>query len=543
MKRNFDSIAAETFDLIVVGGGIIGAGIARDAALRGLHTLLLEKEDFAYGTTSRSSRLIHGGLRYLRRLELRLVRQGLQEREVLLGIAPHLVHRLPFVIPIGRGSPLHRLALPIGLRLYDHLYFNKSLPSHQRLSRGETLELEPALELKGLVGSYLYYDCQAPFVERLCLENALSAADHGASIINHAKVTNLLRAGNAVSGVQVHDLLSEEVYQVGARVVVNAAGHWVDSVRDMLGSGPKPMVRRTKGIHLLTPQISRNAVVLFAFADRRLFFVIPWQGYSLIGTTDTDYSGDLDVVEAGAGDVAYLLAGVRRAFSGVGLGDIFYTAAGLRALADSRGRRAGDVSRGHKLIDHEQRDGIGGFVSVLGGKITAYRAVAEDTVDLVCQKLGLDAPCRTAQAPLPGAPAVPQQTVEKAAQGSGLPVDTVAHLAALYGSRFSRVLDLVRWDVQGGQPLCPHCRDILAQVRHAVDDEGALTVGDFLLRRSAVGLGPCQGLDAVETVAREMGRLLGWSAAEQRRQVEAYRVSAAVGQRFRAGPADVGPEP
>jgi glycerol-3-phosphate dehydrogenase len=533
VNRDFDSVAAETFDIIVVGGGIVGAGIARDATLRGLHTLLLEKEDFGCGTTSRSSRLIHGGLRYLRQLQLGLVRQDLRERETLLAIAPHLVHPLPFIIPLAQANFLYRLMLSFGLRLYDYLYLDKSLPSNQRLSRRETLELEPDLELDGLAGSYLYYDCQAPFVERLCLENVLCATEHGASTMNHAKVTGLLRDGNVVSGVQVHDVISGEVYQARARIVVNAAGHWVDSVYGMLDTDHKPMVRRTKGIHLLTPQVTRNAVVLFALSDRRLFFVIPWQGYSLIGTTDTDYSGDLDKVKAEAEDVAYLLAEVRSVFPGVRREDIFYASAGLRALARSRARRPSNVSRQHRLVDHEQKDGTGGFVSVLGGKITAYRAVAEQAVDLVCRKLASKASCTTAETPLPGAPAVSKQSVEEAARENGLPVDTVAHLAALYGSRLRRVIELVRSDARGSQPICPHGKDVIAQVWYAVE-EGALTAGDFLLRRSNVGLGPCQGLDAVETVASEMGRTLGWSAAEQQRQLEAYRAIAAMGQNFRA---------
>jgi glycerol-3-phosphate dehydrogenase len=532
MKRDFDSAAAETFDLIVVGGGIVGAGIARDATLRGLHTLLLEKEDFGCGTTSRSSRLIHGGLRYLRQLQIRLVRQDLREREILLDIAPHLVHPLKFVIPIARGSVLQRLVLPLGLRMYDYLYPNKSLPSNRRLSLRETLELEPALEIDGLVGSYLYYDCQAPFVERLCLENVLCATDHGASTMNYARVTGLLRDGNAVSGVQVRDVLSGEAHQVRARLVLNTAGHWVDSVYTMLGTLPRPMVRRTKGIHLLTPKISSNAMVMFAISDRRLFFVIPWQGYSLIGTTDTDYSGDLDAVRAEAEDVAYLLDEVQSVFPGIRKEQIYYASAGLRALARSRAMRPSNVSRQHRLVDHEQKDGIGGFVSVVGGKITAYRAVAEQTVDLVCRKLAVEASCTTAETPLPGAPAVPQQSVEETAREIGLPVGTVAHLAALHGSRFRRVIDLVRSNIRGSQPLCPHSPDILAQVWYAVE-EGACTVGDFLLRRSAVGLGQCQGLDAVETVASEMGRILSWNATEQQRQLEAYQAFAALGQHFR----------
>jgi glycerol-3-phosphate dehydrogenase len=534
IKRDFDAATKETYDVIVVGGGIVGAGIARDATLRGLKTIILDKVDFACGTTSRSSRLIHGGLRYLKRFELGLVHQDLRERDILLRIAPHLVHPLSFVIPITSGKPFQRLALPFGLMLYDLLYWRKSLPSHQRLTRRETLYLEPNLEPKGLSGSYLYHDCQAPFVERLCLENVLSAGERGATVFNHTKVTGFLRDGNKVSGVIAQDQISGETYQIRGRIVINAAGHWADSVHDMLGKRSKPMVRRTKGIHLLMPQLCRNAVVLFALSDARLFFVIPWQNYSLIGTTDTDYTGDLDAVEAEANDVNYLLKEVQSIFPNVGPGDILYTMAGLRALAYSKSRRPEDVSRSHKLVDHEREDGIGGFVSVLGGKITAYRAVAEQATDLVCRKFGVKAPCTTAEVPLPGGSIVSQQSLEQAVSERGITTETVSHLASLYGSRFSRVLDLLNSNPKGAQCLCTHSQDILAQVQHAVEQEGALTVEDFLLRRTALGLGPCQGLDALDSVAGEMGHLLGWSNAELQRQVDAYRSQAALAQRFRS---------
>ena len=534
IKRDFDAAAKETYDVIVVGGGIVGSGIARDAALRGLKTLILDKVDFACGTTSRSSRLIHGGLRYLKRFELGLVRQDLRERDILLRIAPNLVHPLSFVIPITSGKPFQRVALPFGLMLYDLLYWRKSLPSHQRLTRRETLDLEPGLEPKGLSGSYLYHDCQAPFVERLCLENVLSAAERGATALNHTKVTGFLRDSSRVSGVMAQDQISGEMYQIRGRVVVNAAGHWVDTVREILGKGARSMVRRTKGIHLLTPKFCSNAIVLFALSDARLFFVIPWQNYSLIGTTDTDYTGDLDTVRAEANDVTYLLKEVQSIFPNVRSDDIYYTMAGLRALAYSKSRRPEDVSRSHKLVDHEREDGIGGFVSVLGGKITAYRAVAEQATDMVCRKLAVKVPCTTAEVPLPGAPMVSQQSLEQAASERGITPETVSHLASLYGSRFSRVLDLLSSNPKGAQRLCPHGQDILAQVQHAVEQEGALTVEDFLLRRSAVGLGPCQGLDALDLVAGEMGRLLGWNNTELQSQVEAYRAQAALGQRFRS---------
>jgi len=533
MKRDFDAIAREKFDLIVIGGGIIGTGIARDASLRGIKTLLIEKEDFGYGTTSRSSRLIHGGLRYLRMLEFHLVRQDLHEREVLLKIAPHLVHPYPFIIPIA--SLYDQIALSIGVRMYDVMASGKSMPSHQHLSRREALEMEPELEeLKGLRGAILYYDCQAPFTERLGIENVLCAAEHGATIINHAQLTGFLRDGNDVCGIEVLDCLSGEAYRVKARLVVNATGHWVDCVRDLLHGGPASTVRRTKGIHLLTPKLSQKALVLFSPVDGRLFFVMPWLDYTLIGTTDTDYCGDLDAVCADEADVAYMLGGLRQVFPKLRKEDIFYTIAGLRSLVHIGGEKPSDITREHKVLDHKQRDGIEGLISVLGGKITAYRAVAKDAVDMVCRKLGMEVKCTTAEVPLPGAPAVSQKAVAKAAKESGLSVETVTHLADLYGSRLSQVLELVRGNKKGGQPICSHFPDILAQVEHGVKQEGALTVSDFLLRRSAVGLGPCQGLDAVDTVAQEMGRLLGWSKTEQQRQVEAYRAQAALCQHFRA---------
>jgi len=534
MKRDLDAIAREKFDLIVVGGGIIGTGVARDASLRGIKTLLIEKEDFGYGTTSRSSRLIHGGLRYLRMLEFHLVRQDLLEREVLLKIAPHLVHPFPFIIPVP--NLYYDVALGIGVRMYDVMASGRSLPSQQHLSKREVLEIEPELdELKGLRGAFMYYDCQAPFTERLGIENVLSAAENGATIANHGELIGFLRSGNDVAGIQVRDCLTGETYKVKSRLVVNAAGHWVDCVRDLLRGSPASTVRRTKGIHLLTPKLTQKGLVLFSPVDGRLFFVMPWLDYTLIGTTDTDYRGDLDDVCADKSDVDYMLTSLKQVFPKLREEDIIYTFAGLRSLVHSGGERPSDITREHRVLDHKLKDGIDGLVSVLGGKITAYRAVAKDTVDTVCRKLGVKAKCTTADVPLPGAPAVSQKQMAEAARQSTLPLNTVRHLAALYGSRFSRVLKIVAKGKSGGQRLCAHSPDILAQVEHSIKEEGALTVSDFLLRRTAVGLMSCQGLDAAETVAQEMGRLLKWSQAEQGRQVQEYLGRAALGQYFRSG--------
>ncbi|MFC1864414.1 glycerol-3-phosphate dehydrogenase [Chloroflexota bacterium] len=533
MRRAFEALTKEIFDLIIIGGGIVGTGIARDAALRGIHTLLVEKEDFAYGTTSSSSRLIHGGLRYLRTLQLKLIRQDLKEREILLNIAPHLVHRLKFVIPLLRSEPLYRLTLPLALRMYDILTKGKSLPSSRCLSRQETIEIEPCLsEINGLVGSYLYYDCQSEFMERLCLENALSAAENGACILNHTTMTDLLIRDNTVYGIQVKDAFSGKSYLANGRVIINAGGPWADLVLDKLNANKKYSLRKTKGIHLFTSKISDNALVLFAKSDGRLFFVIPWKNYSLIGTTDTDYVSDLDTVHADAPSVDYLVSEMRHYFPKFTQDDIYYTIAGLRPLVATGGKTASNTSRAHKLVDHEREDGIKGFITVLGGKITAYRAIAEAASDLVCKKLALDAPCRTAYTPLPGAPDVKTQTIKQAAQKNSLSLETIAHLTAIYGSRFSSVLDYVRADKRLGQPISHGNRDILAQIKHAVEQEEALTVSDFLLRRSFLGLEPSLGIDTVETVAREMGLLLGWSNTEQQNQIESYHASAALGHCF-----------
>ena len=532
MKRDFEKIKDQVFDLAVIGGGIVGTGIARDAALRGIKTFLVDKEDYAYGTTSTSSRLIHGGFRYLRQLEFGLVRQDMREREILLSIAPHLVHPLPFLMPIT--SFRDRIIMALGMRLYDLLSYDKTLPSYHYFSKKKTLELEPELALANLRGSYLFYDCQIPFAERLCIENALSADEQGAIVLNHTKCLEILHEGNAVTGIQVEDTISGDSYKVPTRMVVNAAGPWMDIIHSKLNVESAPMMRRTKGIHLVTNKISQNANVLFSHSDGRLFFVIPWEGYSLIGTTDTDFADDSDSVAADNNDVDYLLREVGRAFPGLKKDDVYYTFAGLRALAGSSDGSASNVTRGHRLIDHELSDGLIGVMSVVGGKLTGYRAVAEETVDAVSKKLNISKSCTTRTTHLPGAPALSIEEMKLISRENGLSIETISHLHNLYGSRLSEVIEFMERDPQGKQQICPHSRDIIAQIWHAVETEQACTPTDFLLRRSFTGMASCLGLDAVETVAKEMGKLLGWTESEQQKQVSAYNGFISLSQRFKA---------
>ena len=531
MKRDFKSIAGKTFDVIVIGGGIVGAGIARDTTLRGLDTLLLEKEDFGSGTTSRSTRLIHGGLRYLRQLEFGLVRQDLSEREVMLRIAPHLVHPLSFFIPIPNISL--NIAMALGTTLYDVVSYDKTLPNHKYLSKNKTLSEEPGLKVKGLQCSYVYSDCAIPFTERLNFETALSAYENGATVINHARVSNLLKEGHRVTGVEVKDEISGEVLQAKGRLVVNATGHWVDSLKEMIFKDKPPYLRRTKGVHIMIPSVSRHALVLFSPVDGRLFFVIPWQGYSLVGTTDTDYRDDLDAVYATREDVDYILEGLHLAYPDVRIEDVFYAYAGLRSLALKPGQSASNTSRSHELIDHSKSDKLNGLVTILGGKITAYRAVAKDAADVVCRKLGNRARCVTAERQLPGAPALVQQEIDSLRQKERLAEDTVRHLALLYGSKCREVINLASADRAGFEQLSPGGPDIVAQIWYAVKNESCLTVSDFMLRRSVVGLRKDLGIDAVPCVAGEMQKLLGWSDDEKNRQIQSHQTTAALALRFR----------
>ncbi|MGA2160028.1 MAG: glycerol-3-phosphate dehydrogenase/oxidase [Dehalococcoidia bacterium] len=531
MKRDFKSIPGKNYDVIVIGGGIVGAGVARDTTLRGLDTLLVEKDDFGSGTTSRSTRLIHGGLRYLAQLEFGLVRQDLSEREVMLRIAPHLVHHLPFLIPVH--NTFLNIKMALGVTLYDVISFDKTLPNHRYFSRKKTLELEPGLKVDNLQGSYEYSDCDIPLTERLNFETALSASEGGATVVNHARVTNLIRENNRITGVEIEDEISGDVLQARGKLIVNAAGHWVDTVKDMIFVNKRAYLRRTKGVHIMIPKISTNALVLFSPVDGRLFFVIPWREFSLVGTTDTDYNDSLDAVFATASDVKYILDGLHFAYPDIKVDAIFYAYAGLRSLALKPGKSASNTSRSHELIDHSKIDNLDGLVTILGGKITAYRAVARDATDLVCKKMGHKARCVTGDKPLPGAPELKDEEIKNLSAESGLPYAVVSNLSQLYGSRCREVITVAKEEASGAQQISTGGPDIVAQIRHAVKSESCMTINDFMVRRSIVGFRKDQGADAVAFVAKEMQRLLNWTEEEKDRQVQAHNYFASLGQRFR----------
>ena len=514
------SLGGRTVDLLVIGGGIIGAGIARDAALRGLSVAIVEQADFGSGTTSRPTRLIHGGLRYLELFDFALVRSDMREREILLRIASHLVFPLAFLLPLYRPTFLYHLKLRIGMQLYDALSLDKSLPRRQHLDRAGTLAAEPTLEPDGLAGAWRFYDAQVPLVERLVIENLVDAADHGAVMLNHARVVDFLREGDHVVGARVRDITADRTLQIRARFTVVATGPWLDRTIAPLRQKSDPLLRLTKGVHLVTRGAVQQAHVLFAKSDGRLFFVVPWRDATIVGTTDTDYDGDPGQVAATEEDVRYLQEEARRAFPSAPFDEIYFTWAGVRALVREEGVSEGEVSRKHALFDHAKREGLDGVLSVVGGKITAYRAIAEEVVDAASRRLSRFTPSRTADDALPGA-----RAVDLAALPGDVPLAaaTRAHLTSIYGSRARELLDLARADPSVASPLCPHHHGIEAEVVHAVQSEWAQSLGDVLLRRNALGLSECQALDCLERVADRMSALLGWDQDRRRKEVEAYR--------------------
>jgi glycerol-3-phosphate dehydrogenase len=528
------------FDVLVIGGGMAGAGVARDLALRGASVALFEKADFAAGTTSRSSKLIHGGLRYLELFDLRLVRESLRERETLGRLAPHLVRPLPFLIPIYRGSSRGLIKVRIGLRLYDWLTPGRSADGSRVIRPEAALALEPGIRAENLRGAGFYLDDLLLSPERLCLENILSACRHGARAFNYAEVEEVLTGPKGVEGLRIRDLLTDHVRAVRGQVIVNAAGPWVDRIRGLAGIRDRGahLIRTTKGIHGLLPPLTAHAVYL-PTRDERMIFVIPWREFSLVGTTDTDFDGNPDRVWATKEEVTYVLGEVRRVLPDprVTATNVVYTYAGIRPLTHEEGKSPSRVSREHRVW----AEGIGGrFLTITGAKLTCFRSLAEEVADLVMDRLGRRAPSRTARVTLDGADESARRVEVRAwmdvsgeVAATGLTRETLETLVETHGRNYSRVLDLARKLPGGYDRLCPGNREIVAQLHYAVAEELTVSLQDFLLRRTGIGTSPCRGLDCAEPIAARMGDLLGWNSRRRDAELSAYHDQVNQGHRFR----------
>jgi glycerol-3-phosphate dehydrogenase len=528
-------------DAVVIGGGMAGAGIARDLALRGVSVALFEKGDFASGTSSKSSKLIHGGLRYLELGDFKLVRESLRERKTLERVAPHLVRPLPFLVPVYKGSRRGLVLVRLGMWLYDLLTPGKATERYRVLRAVDTLALEPNIRAEDLKGAGYYFDDLLLYPERMCLENILSAARHGARTFNYCQVEEFLKGARGLDGVRVRDLLTDQVFDVRASVVINASGPWVDRVRELAGltqATPK-VVRTTKGIHCLLPRLTERAVYLSSDSDERMIFVIPWRDFSLVGTTDTDFDGDPDRLWATRAEVEYLLGAVRRVLPDprVSIGHVAYTYAGVRPLAFEEGAAASKVSRDHRVVLEGNE---GRLMSVTGTKLTCFRSLAEEVGDLVAARLHRRQPSVSARLSLDGldedvakleARAWLDVSAEMAA--TGLPRDTLQILVDTYGRGYTRVLELAKKVPDGAERLCPSNPEIVAQLHQAVREEMAVSLQDFLIRRTAIGQSFCQGLDCAEAIGRRMAEVAGWSSRRLGAELEAYQKYVDRSHRFR----------
>jgi glycerol-3-phosphate dehydrogenase len=522
--------------VIVIGAGINGSGIARDAAMRGLKVLLLDKGDISSGTTQWSTRLIHGGLRYLEYYEFHLVWESLSEREKLLHIAPHLVKPLPFIVPIYEHSKRGPLLIGLGMQLYDALSFNKSMSRHKMLSKDEVLQYISGLDPEGLRGAAMYYDGQVEYAERLAVENAMSAREHGAVVITYAEADRLIVEDGKVEGIGFTDVFTGDRHEARAPVTVNVAGPWVDEVLGRMGPEEKRMIGGTKGSHIIVDAFpgapAEEAMYVEAKSDGRPYFIVPWNGRYLIGTTDFRYKGDLDLVVADDEEIDYLIEETNSVIPGANLtrDDVLFTYSGVRPLPYQEEGAEGSVTRSHVIYDHGEHDPkVGGLVSIIGGKLTTYRNLARQTVNEVYEKLHRHAPrSRTAAVPLPGGATEDFEAFSASFKAtSGVSDDVAERLLRLYGVRAPDVLAEAGDDAQLKLPLSPNptleTGLIGAEVLYAFRHEMAETLADVLLRRTMVGLGPRVGLDVDQVAADLAAEHLGWDSERVGREVQQYR--------------------
>jgi glycerol-3-phosphate dehydrogenase len=522
-------MAAEPVDLLVIGGGITGAGVARDAALRGFRTALVDKGDFGAGTSSHSSRLIHGGIRYLEQGNFRLVFEASRERRVLLRIAPHLVRPLPFLFPVYRGGRVPAWKLRAGMWLYDVLATFRNVKGHRWLGPKQVRRAEPALKDRGLVGAALYWDAQTDDA-RLVLTIMRSAARAGALVANYAEVTSLLKPDGRVRGAVVRDVLTGETRTVRALVVVNAGGPWVDALRQMDDATASPLLRLTKGAHVAVPRRRighERAVTLFSPIDGRVMFVLPWGELSYVGTTDTDADAPPDAVRVTSSDVTYLLRSANAAFPDAHLAatDVVSVWAGLRPLLrQDKTAAPSQVSREHRLVESAQ-----GLITIAGGKLTTYRVMARDVADRVAARLhqldGRPVAPRppTDRLPLPGGEAAELDVLVEGARARGVSEAAARHLVASYGSEAPAVLNLVDRDRTLGDAMVPGRPEIWAEVAHAVEREMALRVQDVLVRRLHLFYEQAdQATTVVTPIARRLKKLLGWDDVREAEELVDY---------------------
>ena len=538
-KRSLSRMADEVFDVIIIGGGVTGCGCALDAAGRGLSVGLVEQRDLASGTSSRSSKLIHGGLRYLEKLEFSLVREALRERTLMLTrLAPHLVRPVSFIYPL-RHRGWERVYVGAGVLLYDVLAAARSnpLPRHRHLGRRAALEAFPALEPGYLVGAVQYWDAQVDDA-RHTVALARTAAERGAAIATSTRAVGFVRDGARVTGVRAVDLESGDAVDIRGRVVINATGVWSDHL-ELLAGDTVENVTAAKGVHLVIPgERIEGGSGLITRTPTSVLFIVPFDRHWIVGTTDTPWRLDLAHPAASLRDIDYLLEQTNRVLRvDLGHDDIVGVYAGLRPLV------SGDAARTEKLSrEHSVTSPVPGLVSIIGGKYTTYRVMAADTVDVAGRMLAGTIPgSSTTQIPLVGAVGYEAMAAAKhrIARPRGLSVEQLDRLLGRYGSRVDDLLGLIRGQPELAQPVAGAEAYLAAEIHYAVTHEAALHLDDVLTRRTRVSIQvPDRGLAAAESVAQLMGPLLGWSASTVQRELVHYRARVAAERESQTMPDD-----
>ncbi len=540
MKRFIDNPEKKEFDLIIIGGGITGAATAYEASSKGLSVLLIEKKDFGWATSAATSKLIHGGLRYLNNLEFSLVRESLRERRILSNIAPNFVYPLPFLIPGYNTVKTNKWIIRLGMILYDILSYdkkrtwdkNKQIPNHSWLSKKQVLSIEPGVKEKNLTGGSVYYDSQSIFPERLTLAFIKSAIKYGAEVTNYTDIKDFIKDDNRITGVTAIDIQTGVKTKIYSKLIINCAGPWVDRILDKASHGKGThVIRRSEGIHIITNKIvNKNAVVLMTPAGRH-FFIVPWRDYSLIGTTDTEYKGDPDKYSVRKESIEGLIKDVNDSYGDGNLTykDVIFAFGGLRPLVDDQTEGTYESSRKYEINDNAA-DGLNGLITIEGGKFTTSRHLAENAVNLAFVKLG-EKPDKseTHQKFLSGCEIkdLNKFISNLKDEYSAYDNDTLEYIGRNYGTDASKILKIADEKNDYKKRLTPDGQ-LLAEVVFAARHEMPVTLDDIIFRRTGIGNIGHPGKKTLELIAETAAKELKWNTARKKDELkkteEAFRL-------------------